>query len=215
MVALVRRSGRRWPTRTRSTCARRLHAGDRAGGRGAPAARHVRVRGEAHPRRRRPAAAGIPGPRRRLRRAGRAGSWSSARWRCARRARAPSPAVQLTEEAARLREKLPAGSRVVVLARAGKGLSQRGAGEGARSLARRRPARVPRHRRLQRPRPRAGRSPPTRLEPRPAYPAARTGPRRGAGAGVPGLDDSPRRAVSQVSWSSCVTHRLGSDSDDS
>ncbi len=37
--------------------------------------------------------------------------------------RAPSPAVQLKEEAARLREKLPAGSRVVVLDRAGKGLS--------------------------------------------------------------------------------------------
>jgi 23S rRNA (pseudouridine1915-N3)-methyltransferase len=37
--------------------------------------------------------------------------------------RAPSPAVQLREEASRLREKLPAGSRVVVLDRAGKGLS--------------------------------------------------------------------------------------------
>jgi 23S rRNA (pseudouridine1915-N3)-methyltransferase len=37
--------------------------------------------------------------------------------------RAPSPAVQLKEEAARLREKLPAGSRLVVLDRTGKGLT--------------------------------------------------------------------------------------------
>lgn len=37
--------------------------------------------------------------------------------------RAPSPAVQLREEAARLQDKLPAGSRVIVLDRAGKGLS--------------------------------------------------------------------------------------------
>lgn len=40
--------------------------------------------------------------------------------------RAPSPAVQLKEEASRLREKLPAGSRLVVLDRAGKGLSSEG-----------------------------------------------------------------------------------------
>ena len=37
--------------------------------------------------------------------------------------RAPSPAVQLREEASRLREKLPAGRRLVVLDRTGKGLS--------------------------------------------------------------------------------------------
>jgi 23S rRNA (pseudouridine1915-N3)-methyltransferase len=37
--------------------------------------------------------------------------------------RAPSPAAQLREEAGRLRERLPAGSRLVVLDRAGKGLS--------------------------------------------------------------------------------------------
>lgn len=37
--------------------------------------------------------------------------------------RAPSPAVQLREEASRLREKVPAGSRLVVLDRVGKPLS--------------------------------------------------------------------------------------------
>ena len=37
--------------------------------------------------------------------------------------RAPSPAVQLKEEAGRLREKLPPGSRLVVLDRSGKGLA--------------------------------------------------------------------------------------------
>jgi 23S rRNA (pseudouridine1915-N3)-methyltransferase len=37
--------------------------------------------------------------------------------------RAPSAAVQLREEAARLKEKVPAGGRTVVLDRAGKGLS--------------------------------------------------------------------------------------------
>ena len=37
--------------------------------------------------------------------------------------RAPSPAVQLKEEGSRLREKIPAGSRVVVLDRTGRGLS--------------------------------------------------------------------------------------------
>lgn len=37
--------------------------------------------------------------------------------------RASSPAVQLRDEAARLREKLPAGGRLVVLDRMGKGLS--------------------------------------------------------------------------------------------
>jgi 23S rRNA (pseudouridine1915-N3)-methyltransferase len=37
--------------------------------------------------------------------------------------RAPSPGVQLREEAARLREKFPDGSRLVVLDRAGKGLT--------------------------------------------------------------------------------------------
>ena len=37
--------------------------------------------------------------------------------------RAPSPAVQLREEAARLQEKLPGGSRIVVLDRTGKGLT--------------------------------------------------------------------------------------------
>ncbi len=37
--------------------------------------------------------------------------------------RAPSPAVQLREEAVRLQDKLPAGSRIVVLDRTGKGLS--------------------------------------------------------------------------------------------
>ena len=37
--------------------------------------------------------------------------------------RAPSPAVQLKEEASRLRGKIVAGSRIVVLDRAGKGLS--------------------------------------------------------------------------------------------
>jgi len=37
--------------------------------------------------------------------------------------RTPSAAVQLKEEAGRLREKLPTGSHVVVLDRAGKGLS--------------------------------------------------------------------------------------------
>ena len=49
--------------------------------------------------------------------------------------RAPSPAVQLKEEASRLREKIPAGSRLVVLDRTGKGTQQRGAGEGTRPLA--------------------------------------------------------------------------------
>ena len=37
--------------------------------------------------------------------------------------RAPSPAVQLREEASRLRDRIPAGSRLVVLDRTGKGLS--------------------------------------------------------------------------------------------
>ena len=37
--------------------------------------------------------------------------------------RAPSPAVQLREEASRLREKVPPGSRLVVLDRVGKPLS--------------------------------------------------------------------------------------------
>ena len=37
--------------------------------------------------------------------------------------RAPSPAAQLKVEASRLREKLPAGSRLVVLDRVGKGLT--------------------------------------------------------------------------------------------
>ena len=37
--------------------------------------------------------------------------------------RAPSAAVQLKEESSRLREKLPSGSRLVVLDRTGKGLS--------------------------------------------------------------------------------------------
>ena len=37
--------------------------------------------------------------------------------------RAPSPAVQWREEAARLQEKLPGGSRIVVLDRTGKGLT--------------------------------------------------------------------------------------------
>jgi 23S rRNA pseudoU1915 N3-methylase RlmH len=39
--------------------------------------------------------------------------------------RAPSPAVQLKEEASRLRDRIPAGSRLVVLDRMGKGSAAR------------------------------------------------------------------------------------------